>query len=89
MARNKNGSIGTACGYVDVGVPNLKFNPTNKIERDHVKAAARYINRIRNDPKYAQEIKLKLQLSAFKSTTSSHAKAAKKNITLPKFSWDN
>lgn len=88
MAKNGNGSIGTACGYTEVGVPNTKFTPTTKADVSNEKARARYLNRLREDPQYAADIRLKMQLRNFNATTGSYAEAAKRRITLPKFSWD-
>lgn len=88
MARNGNGGIGTSCGYIDVSAPNLSFRPVTKADRDHAKARARYLNKMKTDPEYAADIRLKMQLRNINSTTSSYANAAKKRITLPKFSWD-
>lgn len=88
MAKNGNGGIGTACGYTDVGVPNTKFTPVTKADMAKEKARARYLNRLREDPQYAADIRLKMQLRNINSTTGSYAEAAKRRITLPKFSWD-
>ena len=88
MARNGNGGIGTSCSYTDVSAPDLSFRPTTKSERDHAKAMDRYWKKMKTDPKYAADIRLKMQLRNINSTTGSYANAAKKRITLPKFSWD-
>ena len=88
MARNGNGGIGTSCGYTDVSAPDLSFRPVTKADQANAKARARYLHKLKTDPQYAADIRLKLQLRNINSTTGSYANAAKKRITLPKFSWD-
>lgn len=88
MAKNGNGSIGTSCGYTEVGVPNTSSIPITKQDRANLKSRARYLHKLKTDPQYAADIRLKMQLRNFNATTGSYAEAAKRRITLPKFSWD-
>jgi hypothetical protein len=88
MARNGNGGIGTSCGLTDISAPNISFGPTTKADMKQAKLRSKHLSKMRTDPKYHAGIKLKLQLATINSTTGSYANAAKKRISLPKFSWD-
>ena len=52
-----------------------------------MKSFHKHHKRMAEDPKYAANVLLKRQLAVANSTTTAYAKAAKKKITLPKFSW--
>jgi len=91
MAKNTrgNGSIGTSSQLTTVGVPDLGPGKLNIHEKRQMKSFRKHQKRIEEDPQYAAKVLLKRQLSIPNSTTTAYAKAAKKKITLPKFSWDN
>ena len=91
MAKNTrgNGSIGTSSQLTTVGVPDLGPGKLNIHEKRQMQSFRKHQKRMEEDPQYAAKILLKRQLSIPNSTTTAYAKAAKKKITLPKFSWDN
>jgi hypothetical protein len=89
MARNKGGSIGTSCGLISLGAPNLKATHLSKYEKKGVQNMQRAQERRKTDPEYDAKLKLQQQLAAVNSTTSSYSRARKSKISLPKFSWDN
>jgi len=90
MAKNnRRGGIGTSSQLTTVGPPDLKPGELNFYEKRQLKSFFKHKQRMAEDPKYAANVLLKIQLASANSTTTAYAKAAKKKITLPKFSWDN
>ena len=89
MAKNNRGygSIGTSSQLTTVGVPDLGTGRLTSIEKRQMKSFHKHHKRMEEDPQYAAKVSLKRQLSIPNSTTTAYAKAAKKKITLPKFSW--
>ena len=90
MAKNTRGygSIGTSSQLTTVGVPDLGPGKLNFYEKRQMQSFYKHKKRMEEDPQYAAKVLLKRQLSIPNSTTTAYAKAAKKKITLPKFSWD-
>jgi hypothetical protein len=88
MAKNnRGGSIGTSSQLTTVGVPDLGPGKLNIHEKRQMQSFRKHQKRMEEDPQYAAKVLLKRQLSIPNSTTTAYAKAAKKKITLPKFSW--
>jgi len=85
--RNRGGNIGTPSQLTSVGVPDLRSGKLNFHEKRQMQSFYKHKKRMEEDPKYAANVLLKRQLAVANSTTTAYAKAAKKKITLPKFSW--
>ena len=82
------GRFGTSTSLETIGVPNLRATGLNKTEKKRFKLLHRHIDRLKEDEDYKKRHLLKLQLRATNNTNSTRSKKMKKEISLPKFSWD-
>ena len=66
----------------------MLFRSLSKSEKEVFKRRLKHLDRMKNDEDYKERHILKLQLRATNNTNSPRSKKMKKEISLPKFSWD-
>ena len=82
------GRFGTSTSLETIGSPYLKHVGLSKSEKEIFKRRLKHLDRMKEDEDYKKRHILKLQLRATNNTNSPRSKKLKKEISLPKFSWD-
>ena len=88
MSRKNSGTIGAPCSVTNLEAPKTSHPGLTKTEKRILDCMKYVRERSKVDPEYAAKVDLKKQLIQCSSTTSARSKKMKKQITLPKFSWD-